>query len=57
MPNDILKIRNMRFFAYHGLFPEEAKLGQRFEVDVEIGGDFRGFARESNPPAADYPRV
>ena len=57
MPNDVLRIRNMRFFAYHGLFPEEAELGQRFEVDVEIGGDFHGFARQADPPVADYPRV
>ncbi len=26
----------MRFFAYHGVFPEENKLGQRFHVDVVL---------------------
>lgn len=26
----------MEFYGYHGLFPEENKLGQRFNVDVEM---------------------
>ncbi len=47
----------MAFYGYHGLFEEEAKLGQKFEVDVEIYGDFRGFARNNTPRAVDYPRV
>lgn len=40
MPRDILRLRNMRFFAYHGLFPEENVLGQHFEVDLDLYGDF-----------------
>lgn len=40
MENDIIRLRNMRFYAYHGLFPEEARLGQRFEVDVDLIRDF-----------------
>ena len=47
----------MAFYGYHGLFDEEAKLGQQFEVDVEVFGDFRGFARTDPPQAVDYPRV
>ena len=57
MTSDVLRIRNMAFFAYHGLFPEEARLGQRFEVDVEIFGDFRGMAHQAQPDVADYPQV
>lgn len=26
----------MEFYGYHGLFPEEKKLGQRFLVDLEL---------------------
>ncbi len=26
----------MKFYGYHGVFPEENKLGQRFYVDVEL---------------------
>ena len=33
---DTLRVRNMSFFAYHGLLPEEARLGQRYEVDVDL---------------------
>jgi len=35
MANDILKVKNMVFYAYHGLQSEERIRGQRFEVDVE----------------------
>ena len=47
----------MAFYGYHGLFEEEAKLGQKFEVDVEIYGNFRGFAHNNTSQAVDYPRV
>ncbi len=57
MGNDVLRLRNMRFFAYHGLFPEEAKLGQWFEVDVEVFSDFRGYARKDDAGALDYARI
>ncbi len=57
MTNDVLKIKNMAFYGYHGLFEEEAKLGQKFEVDVEIYGDFKGFACKNTPQTVDYPRV
>ena len=57
MGNDVLRLRNMRFYAYHGLFPEEAKLGQWFEVDVEIFSDFRGYARKAAAGAFDYAKV
>ena len=33
--NDVLKVTGMRFYATHGLFPEENKLGQEFIIDVE----------------------
>ena len=48
MGNDIIRLRNMRFYAYHGLFPEEARLGQRFEVDVDLIGDFREAGRDDD---------
>jgi dihydroneopterin aldolase len=33
---DKMIIRGMRFFGYHGVIPEENKLGQQFIVDVEL---------------------
>ena len=48
MPQDILRLRNMRFFAYHGLFPEENVLGQHFEVDLDLYGDFAAATRSDD---------
>ncbi len=32
----ILKVKGLRFFAFHGFYPEEQKCGGWFEVDVEF---------------------
>jgi dihydroneopterin aldolase len=34
-------LEGMEFHAYHGVFPEEAVLGNRFTVDLELETDFR----------------
>ena len=58
MPNDVLRLRNMRFFAYHGLFPAENELGQHYEVDLELHGDFHPSGRDDDIDAAiNYPEV
>lgn len=33
---DSITLRNMIFFAYHGVLPEEQQLGQRFQADVTL---------------------
>jgi dihydroneopterin aldolase len=33
---DKIKLAGMEFYGYHGVFPEENKLGQRFYVDAEL---------------------
>jgi len=33
---DIIRINSMVFYAYHGVESAEKKLGQRFEIDVEV---------------------
>jgi dihydroneopterin aldolase len=38
IPDEIL-IEGMRFYAYHGVNPEERVLGQRFTVDVALAVD------------------
>jgi len=38
--SDILRLRDMRFFGYHGAYPEEKRLGGQFRVTVELRGDF-----------------
>jgi len=47
MASDILKVKNMTFHAYHGVWDEEREIGQRFEVDVELKIDAR-FAAETD---------
>lgn len=32
----ILRVKGLRFFAFHGFYPEEQKCGGWFEVDVEL---------------------
>ena len=38
---DRIRLNEMVFYGYHGVLPEEQKLGQRFIVDVEIQADLR----------------
>ena len=52
MPDDVLRVRNLRFFAYHGVFPEEQTLGQFFEVDLEIHGDLAEAGQSDDPTQA-----
>ena len=33
---DKVRINNMKFFAYHGVHPEEKSQGQTFEVDIDV---------------------
>jgi dihydroneopterin aldolase len=33
---DKIIMTGLQFFGYHGVFPEENKLGQRYQVDVEL---------------------
>src|SRR5215208_4896476 len=39
-PDEIL-LEGMRFYAYHGVNPEERALGQRFTVDIALAVDLR----------------
>jgi len=36
---DRIILRDLGFYGFHGLFDEEAKLGQRFFIDLECGVD------------------
>ena len=36
----IIKLKNMQFFGYHGVYDHEKELGAPFEVDVEISKPF-----------------
>ena len=44
---DRIILKDLGFYGYHGVFVEEAKLGQRFFIDLELGIDL------SAPAATD----
>jgi 7,8-dihydroneopterin aldolase/epimerase/oxygenase len=37
---DKIRLNSISFYGYHGALAEERTLGQRFELDVEVCGDF-----------------
>jgi dihydroneopterin aldolase len=39
--HDEILLEGMRFYAYHGVNPEERALGQRFTVDLALAVDLR----------------
>ncbi|WP_288730304.1 2-amino-4-hydroxy-6-hydroxymethyldihydropteridine diphosphokinase [uncultured Fusobacterium sp.] len=45
---DKIYIENLEFRAYHGVFPEEKKLGQKFIVSLELELDTREAALSNN---------
>ncbi|QNK58154.1 dihydroneopterin aldolase [Paenibacillus sp. PAMC21692] len=45
---DLMKVTGMRFYGYHGVFPEENKLGQQYYVDLELSLDLDQAAREDD---------
>lgn len=46
--NDIIRIKNASFYAYHGVASDEQNLGGKFEVDVELHGDFSAAGEHDN---------
>lgn len=42
---DKIKLVNIIIYSYHGAFEEERRLGQRFEIDVELSVDLKPAAR------------
>lgn len=48
----------MQFYGYHGLFPEENKLGQRFQVDLEMYSNLKKAGQTDNmDDSIDYGEV
>jgi dihydroneopterin aldolase len=55
MPNDIIRIKNAAFYAYHGVASDEQNLGGKFEVDVEMHSDLSAaFHTDSLKSTIDY---
>ncbi|MCZ6614791.1 MAG: dihydroneopterin aldolase [Chloroflexi bacterium] len=46
--SDRIILEAMAFYGYHGVNPEERKVGQSFTVDLQVYGDFRVAGRSDN---------
>ncbi|MGV6875079.1 dihydroneopterin aldolase [Pseudochelatococcus sp. B33] len=47
-PIDRIILDRIALFAYHGLHPEEERLGQRFFVSLDVGIDLRDAGRRDD---------
>ncbi|MGB9886933.1 MAG: dihydroneopterin aldolase [Moorellales bacterium] len=55
---DKILLEGMRFYAFHGLEPQEERRGQVFVVDVELHLDLAPAGREDNlDRSVDYAQV
>lgn len=45
---DKIHLNNLQFYGFHGLLPEENKLGQRFNVDIEMFVDLKKAGQTDN---------
>ena len=55
---DKIILHNMVFRGRHGVHPAERELGQRFEIDVELGLDLsRAMTSDALPDTVDYGRL
>ena len=55
---DIIRLNNMIFYAHHGYYKAERELGQKFELDIEMHGDFsRASSSDRLQDAVNYKEV
>ncbi|HEY0895245.1 MAG TPA: dihydroneopterin aldolase [Sphingobacteriaceae bacterium] len=50
-------LQNMRFFAYHGYYPEEQVIGNEFLLDIETEMDVTGKGDEDLSLTVNYERL
>ncbi len=58
MKNDIIRLKNMIFYAHHGFYEAERELGQKFEIDIEVQGDLAPGSHEDElQKTIDYQKI
>lgn len=58
MTNDRVLMGGLEFYGYHGVIPEENRLGQRFLVDIEMRADLAEAGRTDDlTKSVDYVAV
>lgn len=54
----IIKLKNMRFFAYHGVLPQEKTAGNHFIVNMKFAADVsKSFETDSVDDTVNYAAV
>ncbi len=55
---DKIIIKNMKFFAFHGAYPEERSKGQDFYIDAELHLDLKNAGKSDGlDDTADYSKI
>lgn len=55
---DTMRLKRMIFYGYHGVYPEENKLGQKYYVDLEMKLDLsRAAASDDVADTVNYAEV
>ena len=58
MSDDRILMRGLAFYGYHGVMPEERRLGQRFIVDIDVSVPLDAAGRTDDLAASvDYAAV
>lgn len=55
---DFIRLKNIVFYAHHGYYKAERELGQKFEIDIEVGCPLKESAlSDSLHDSVDYTRI
>ncbi|CAN5248005.1 dihydroneopterin aldolase [soil metagenome] len=52
-----ISLHGAEFFAYHGFYPEEQKLGAKFIVDIEVGFSPGDLSSDKLANTVDYEKL
>jgi dihydroneopterin aldolase len=55
---DKIRLKNIIFYAHHGFYRAERELGQKFEIDIEVGCNLRPSAESDDlDKTIDYSKI
>jgi 7,8-dihydroneopterin aldolase/epimerase/oxygenase len=55
---DKIRLKNIVFYAHHGFYKAERELGQKFEIDIEVGCSLRQSALNDDlEQTIDYSKI
>ncbi|HHJ52720.1 MAG TPA: dihydroneopterin aldolase [Caldithrix abyssi] len=55
---DVIRLKNVTFYAHHGYYEAERELGQKFEMDIEVHCDLQHAAQDDDlKETIDYRKI